>query len=280
MFVEGDGRDGTTMRSINVSGNKLRWSALTNTGIQAIRVGNFTGAPGSTPSNIYDLAISDNEIHVADGVSRPTETAVELRFQTGETSKFYRPTIEGNRIYRGSTGNAIDLRDTTEPSVRRNRIWDPGTNGIVLIDPEYAAISDNYIKDSTGTIDAIEFTGTSQGGNVVKHNTTIGVNRVFNASNALDATDYVELDRLTKTQTWDPPSLDDGQNAAVDVTVSGAELGDVAMASHTKTLTTGMILEANVFSADTVRVTLRNTSGGTQDIASGTLRVVVTKYGS
>lgn len=81
---------------------------------------------------------------------------------------------------------------------------------------------------------------------------------------------------LNASAVYDPPSLADGAGATTTVALSGAELSDFARASFSLDLQ-GITLTAWVSAADTVSVRFQNESGGTLDLASGTLRVNVTK---
>ena len=74
--------------------------------------------------------------------------------------------------------------------------------------------------------------------------------------------------------TWNPASILDGDEVAVDVTVPGAKLGDFAFASFSVDVA-DLVLDANVVAADTVAVVLNNNTGGAVDLGSGTLRVKV-----
>ena len=76
------------------------------------------------------------------------------------------------------------------------------------------------------------------------------------------------------SKTYDPPSLLTGAQAQTTVTVTGAVLGNVAMASFSLDLQ-GITLSATVSATDTVTVTFRNDTGGTIDLASGTLAASV-----
>lgn len=71
--------------------------------------------------------------------------------------------------------------------------------------------------------------------------------------------------------TWDPASIAAGASATTDVSVTGAALGDQAFASFSLALG-GLILTSAVQSANTIRVTLSNPTGGAIDLASGTVR--------
>ena len=74
--------------------------------------------------------------------------------------------------------------------------------------------------------------------------------------------------------TYDPPSLADGAGATTTLTVTGAALGDYALASFSLDLQ-GITVTAYVSSANTVSVRFQNESGGLLDLASGTLRARV-----
>lgn len=79
---------------------------------------------------------------------------------------------------------------------------------------------------------------------------------------------------LTGSATYDAASLVDGAGATTTITVTGAVLGDFANVSHGVDLQ-GMTVTAYVSAADTVAVRFQNESGGTLDLASSTLRVLV-----
>lgn len=81
---------------------------------------------------------------------------------------------------------------------------------------------------------------------------------------------------LSGSVTYDPPSLADAAGTSTTVTVTGAALGDLAIASFSLD-TQGIIVTANVTSANTVTVRFQNETGGVIDLASGTLRARVIK---
>ena len=84
---------------------------------------------------------------------------------------------------------------------------------------------------------------------------------------------------LTGSATYDAASLIEAAGATTTVTVTGAALGDFAMASLGVDVT-GISVTAYVSAANTVSVRLQNESGGTLDLASTTLRAVVLPFGS
>jgi parallel beta-helix repeat protein len=79
---------------------------------------------------------------------------------------------------------------------------------------------------------------------------------------------------LTGSVAWNPGSIADGDEEAKDVTVTGAALGDIAIASINKDVL-DLTLTASVTVADTVTVVLANNTGGAVDVASGTVNVMV-----
>ena len=87
--------------------------------------------------------------------------------------------------------------------------------------------------------------------------------------------------RGTKAHTfiWDPPVLASGKRAKLVVAAPNAQLGDVAIVSHTApTSDWGLIWSARVAEAHTVVVVLLNTEEETIDVDSGTLRIVLGRF--
>lgn len=82
---------------------------------------------------------------------------------------------------------------------------------------------------------------------------------------------------LTGSKTFDWPSVADGAVSTTTVTVTGAALGDCAIASLNGAVTAGAFMVAHVTSANTVSVTLFNKTGSPLDLASATLSVMVLK---
>ena len=84
---------------------------------------------------------------------------------------------------------------------------------------------------------------------------------------------------LSATTTWDPGNLAaDGDVTATTITVTGAAVGDLAVASLDSIGANSLLLHAHVQAADTVRIILMNKTGGAHDVASGTLRAGVWKH--
>ena len=84
---------------------------------------------------------------------------------------------------------------------------------------------------------------------------------------------------LQGSETKDWGSISDGDEAAEEVTVTGAALGDFAVATMSIDVT-DLVITASVTAANTVTVILSNETGGAIDLGSGTLSVKVFKAGS
>lgn len=76
--------------------------------------------------------------------------------------------------------------------------------------------------------------------------------------------------------TWDPGAIGNGAEEAKEVTVTGAVLGDFAMASFSLDVS-DLVLDAQVTDDDTVTCILANNTGGAINLGEGTLRVKVIK---
>jgi hypothetical protein len=81
---------------------------------------------------------------------------------------------------------------------------------------------------------------------------------------------------LALETTWDLPSLTAGATANIDVTVPGARRGDFADASL-DTSSIAFVLDCHVWSNNSIRVTARNVSASTVDLAAAPLSVQVVK---
>jgi hypothetical protein len=81
---------------------------------------------------------------------------------------------------------------------------------------------------------------------------------------------------LALETSWDLPSLGPGATTNIDVTVAGARRGDLADASL-DTSSIAFVLDCHVWSNDSVRVTARNVSASTVDLAAAPLAVQVVK---
>ena len=73
--------------------------------------------------------------------------------------------------------------------------------------------------------------------------------------------------------TWNPGSIAVGSFEAKDVTVTGAALGDYAIASFSLDVT-DLQMSCNVTAANTVTVVLTNNTAAAVNLASGTVRAL------
>lgn len=83
---------------------------------------------------------------------------------------------------------------------------------------------------------------------------------------------------ISGTTTWDPSNVGDEIDQSISFTLTGAAVGDPCFAGLTTLTTDDFLLTANVSAANTVQAILKNVSGGTVNLGSGTLRVVVFKF--
>lgn len=84
------------------------------------------------------------------------------------------------------------------------------------------------------------------------------------------------FDRIfTYAGALDVASLADGAGASSSITVPGVALGDMVIGRSLGVSTAGISVTADVTAANTVIVRFQNESGGTVDLASATLRLVV-----
>jgi hypothetical protein len=81
---------------------------------------------------------------------------------------------------------------------------------------------------------------------------------------------------LSGSVTWNPGSIADGDEEAKEITVTGAALGDFVLVSFSVDVA-DLVLSAQVTAADTVTASLANNTGGAIDLASGTVKAIVTK---
>ena len=84
----------------------------------------------------------------------------------------------------------------------------------------------------------------------------------------------VREDDIVGSDTWDAGSIADGDEEAKEVTVTGAALGDYAVASLSIDIL-DLVLNAQVTAANTVTCVLANNTGGAIDLDSATIYVRV-----
>jgi hypothetical protein len=77
--------------------------------------------------------------------------------------------------------------------------------------------------------------------------------------------------------TLNADSLVDGAGDTDTVAVPGVALGDMVLSASLAVDVAGLIVTAYVSAADTVSIRFQNETGGTVDLASATLRMVVVR---
>lgn len=175
------------------------------------------------------------------------------------------------------------------------RVFSPGEQGIYLQDTTNMTFPDAVVQNSVGggvvcagnssgnRFPSLKATGdTSSHGfreaDTANDNRTIDARLSGNSGGPallVGATSLVTLEQLFGKATYDPPSLTDGNGATTTVTVTGAAVGDEAQAAFSNALQ-GITVTAWVSATNTVSVRFQNETGGTLDLASGTLRAFVT----
>ena len=81
---------------------------------------------------------------------------------------------------------------------------------------------------------------------------------------------------LSGSKAWDASSIADGDEEALEITVSGAALGDFVMSSLSIDVA-DLVLRGAVTAADTVTLILANNTGGAVDLGAATAHCLVVK---
>lgn len=162
---------------------------------------------------------------------------------------------------------------------------------ITGVTPGTATASKAVILDANKNIDTITVTslklgsgaGTAVTATAAELNILDGVTATAAQLNILSAVTATaaQLNALTgtvtATTTFDPASLAAGAGTTSSaVTVTGAALGDYVLVSAPYDLA-GIMATAYVTAANTVKITLHNTTGAAVDLASGTWKIRVLK---
>lgn len=270
---------------IQITGNYIQ-----DAGNDGIRVGGGTGS--SLP---YSQVIVSNNI-----INTTTNVGI---YVTGRASFLHTYTaITGNSIIGAGNTNASLYVDQVENySVTGNVLNTTVSNGngIRCGVTTAGAVSGNVVKlvdSSTGIGIYFSTSGTNSTcvGNTVygtNLSSATGVRLIDTMTNITVDNNNVEAcgspiiwgtgtghkgGTLYGSATYDPPSLADGAGVTTTVTVTRAVVGDVAEASFSNALQ-GILLTAWVSGTNTVSVRFQNETGGTIDLASGTLKAAVRK---
>jgi hypothetical protein len=186
------------------------------------------------------------------------------------------------------------LRDSQPTSVIGRNVNSPGTPGDIVAGTDdrflvrragtlaFGTIGDTDIPDSIArdievtTGDAV-VTAAFQAADTALETAILALSDPFPQYLTQTEGDarYAQLSTVLQgSATYDPPSLADGAGTTTTVTCTGAALGGFARASFSLDLQ-GITVTAYVSATNTVAVRFQNESGGTLDLASGTLKVRV-----
>lgn len=196
--------------------------------------------------------------------------------------------IRGNYFEGSATG--IQLGVSAGPYVARNisiednYFYNPSSYGVYLSETNYVIIRNNYFW--LGATNIYFNSNITKNQNVIVELNRPGTTLLsipLEQDNVLyqDANGYYH-DRLTMLTNFGMAwvatigAIADGGALSIDVTVTGAALGDFAVAALNLD-TQGLVLSAAVKSANTVTVTLANNTGGPVTIGSSVVYVKVFK---
>lgn len=199
--------------------------------------------------------------------------ATRGRYEWSDASNTSRPCygVSGNGYtgtgYSGITqaffwANGFYLGDGTTTGIVVNRLRSVQTAASIT--------SGNYGTTTRG--DTWLYTQPTAGGRVGSICTTTGDGTIGSTAVVSEFGDIV----LAGSATWDPASCAAGVSVETTVTVTGAALGDYAIASFSLN-TSSLLINARVTATNTVTVSLFNPTGSAVDLASGTVRARVFK---
>jgi len=263
------------LRNIIISGNYIK-STATDTWSTTAAAHFGIGVVGfNATDRVLGAVISDNIVDgffatagmVAAGLpSHIVVSDADDVTVTGNIVKNGGSVISNAGVYMVNTVNRISVSgNTLQGTMAQGGIR--GQNAV----SDVMAVNGNVIKQTTVSHSGIEFLGS----------TVSALSREGNSTNStvpfLQATSTITFSGdLEGSATYDPPSLADGAGATTTIAVTGAALGDFAIASFGGDIA-NVTITAYVSAAGTVSVRLQNESGGTVDLGSSTLRVRVLK---
>ena len=254
---------GSHIRRVNVVGNMIRASYQI-----ALRLTNTKSTKAD--DDMRDIVVAGNSIEDSgqEGI--------------GVGASINDVLIEGNRI-KGSTLTGINC---TSPSkrvhIRGNLVYRGAASGIRISINNSGSCEGNQVYDDRGAsatqtygihLHALSGVWGFRDNTVWGHTTADYDLHQGSHSATFDG----PYRTLFGTTGWNPPPLADGASTTTTVTVTGASFGNPCSVGLSTAVPGGMLLTANVTAANTVTVTLFNKSGGTVDVAGGTVWVHVQK---
>lgn len=247
-----DGSVGTTdnrlVRSDGTSGKKVQSTGITvDDSNNVSNMGNL--AIAATSTGAFTLAWTDDTAAAVTAVFRRTRTTAAANDQLGAFSMQGKDSAGNNTTY-GTFGlMSTDVTDASE-------------DGLWFWTTLVAGASATRFQIGAGVFHP-SVTGGDKGNNTLNYGT------LYANGNPVPGT-------ISNTATYDPGSLADAAGVTTTVTVTGAALGDIALASFSLDLQ-GITVTAWVSATNTVSVRFQNESGGVLDLASGTLKAMVFK---
>lgn len=245
--------------------------------------------------------IVGNTVRMSNAVA--SEAGIHVVNQTGGAALLAGVTIDGNTI-RGAGAYAIYVRSylgsitgvtigpnecsqfTASVEALTLRASGMTVDKVSITGGSYVTSGTRCVRafaDGEGTISNVKVSGVQADGGTYAYSLVDIANVDADALSYINSTKKFEWSgntngkvdgRFIGSATYNPSSLADGAGATTTVTVTGAALGDLATASFSLDLQ-GVTLTAWVSAANTVSVRFQNGSGGTLDLASGTLRAFV-----
>lgn len=244
------------------------------------------------------------------------EVTIEGNYSEGSGDDGYvigcvRCIVQGNRAHRNQ-GDGFTFRSLQDATIQGNQSWDNGivgdnrrgyqfklatTTGSTPPDSQRVSFLGNLGGDTrSGGSRTVNFTFDTQklgnsmvSGNIgtnansadwVNVNGLTAVNFIQNAGtvNSGEALGSPIVKHLLGSKTYDPPSTATNAQWNTTVTVTGAALGDAALCGFSTAMPISWLFRGHVTAADTVTCSADNFTGGTVDLASGTLIAEVWKH--
>lgn len=177
-----------------------------------------------------------------------------------------------NNTFAGASLGAIRYSQIWGFSVRNNNAF--GLPTLLVGGNIWYTTRNLFVQDYSAT----RFMGQPQGGPPGISAVSFDAGLIIGGANGSPGTRGAAITaHMSGTTTWDAPNLTTGTQTTTTVTVTGAELGDIAMASLGVSQN-GCVLTAYVSASNTVTVVLRNDTGSDKDLASTTLRASAWSY--
>lgn len=273
------GIEASNGRNINVTENICKYLDVTNPGDALLKRINLSsniivnvdeGAddPQITPGSVDDAVIlvrAGNSDHVTIRNNLLNAIGLSGIISRAGTNQIW---IDGNLIRDDSGGGNYGVRvynTACEDLHIINNDISGFANPIELNDVTRPTIEGN---DYHGNVTPIAFT------NCPEIKITDRVDYSLSGTNNSFRTGSI----FRESFTWDPPSVANGDATSGAFTISGVEIGDIILPpSHDQIGSNRVLIGGQVESANSVRVTMANFTGGSLDLASGILLIEAIK---